>query len=127
MHHFISNSRMPTGEPTTAPRQQRPFQFTLRHILITMVGCSIWLAAIVQFEVLGFLVCYVATCITVIVWGAYRQQDALVVGVTAMLGIGLCSGLPILGGRGRAFSARKASCTNNLHNIALALQQYHDN
>jgi prepilin-type processing-associated H-X9-DG protein len=116
---------MSTGEPASDICPPPPFQFTLRQLLLVMVACSIGLALIFQWGYLGFLLGFAIACTALMAFGAYRRRlDAFLIGF-AMFAFGVCT-FPFLC-VGPRDSSRRASCQNNLRNIALALIQYESN
>jgi len=115
---------MATAQPAPANRPQQPFQFTLRQLL--------WLMAIVCFigsaySWLGLELSLGLACMGVIFFIAYlatqkQINEAIVVTMVVCLFIALL--LPIISVQ--KGPSRRMSCQNNLHNLALALQCYHD-
>jgi Protein of unknown function (DUF1559) len=107
---------------TTTDASPKSFQFTLQHLLLAIVACSIWLAAVVQLGVIGFLACYAATSLIVMSLGAYWRKSGLILCGLAMFGFGCCLFNPDMGSRE---SSRRASCMNSLRQIEVALHSYH--
>ena len=107
-----------------APPQ--PFQFTLGQLALAFIGLSLALALIVQLGVFGFTIVAGAIGVAALYWGN-RRENRMVMGlgfIVLMVAGGLFLLLGIAGAHGPA--ARRMSCQNNLHQIAIALQSYHD-
>jgi hypothetical protein len=117
----------PTPQP---PPGNQPVRFTLRDLfiltaLVSFAGaCYSWVeAAPIPAALLFWLSSLVAVAFGFRIFtGLSLSPTLIVVGILGCFFLALAPAF--VDGRG---SARKMSCTNNLRNIALALQQYHDN
>jgi Protein of unknown function (DUF1559) len=117
---------MATGESSTPINGRQPFQYTLRQLLLVIVVCSFGLALVFHWGLAGFVVCYGSICMAALCYGAYRERLDLLAGGAIMFLFALYFGSNWLNAFGHGISGRKSSCANNLHNLTLALQQYHD-
>ena len=115
---------MASGEPLPTTRPAQPFQFTQRQLLLLMVISLIPFAAIGQWGYTGFVLCYGLACLLTMAWGFYRYSLGIVLAGAMFFAFGYLLLLPAL--ICPRISPRRASCQNNLHNIALALLQYQD-
>jgi prepilin-type processing-associated H-X9-DG protein len=103
------------------------FQFTLRQLFLVLVACSVAFAIFFRWGYAGFFICYFVVCVSALCWGIFHlESPALVVGCV-MLFLALFVGIPLSALNDGRTPARRAVCSNNLHNIVLALQQYHNN
>jgi prepilin-type processing-associated H-X9-DG protein len=112
------------ASPPPSPLKQ-PFQFTLRQLTIAVLTLSAFLALTVQLGGFGFWIAItgfsaVATCYG-LQGGRPLWLGSGIFGLVVSLWLFMLSALVH-----PRESARKMTCSNNLHNITLALQQYHD-
>lgn len=117
---------MSDGDVAPNAGTQRSFQFSLRQLLWATVACSFACALVSQWGWVGFVVCYVLACCAAMCWGVYRRTWESFFGGMAALVFGIYFGLPPIQSASHGRGYRRASCANNLHNIAIALQNYHD-
>ena len=102
----------------------KPFQFTLRQALLWMAGSSVVLALIVQLGIFAIPVLWFAAVVGLIVGSSFKQSYEMGASAMTLLILGLCLGLPMLDdGRG---PSPRSTCSNNLKQILLGLQNYHD-
>lgn len=116
---------MASGESHAVARSAQPFQFTLRQIILAMACISAALALTVQIGPAGFWISLTVFSLFANVRGAVRgSQSWLATGIAGtVISFWLMGVLALSHPRE---SWRRPSCQNNLHNIALALLQYHD-
>lgn len=116
---------MPTGEPTTVPRAQRPFQFTLRQLLAA-TGAVCVLAAGFYWTgpALGMVALVPLGSIAVAVYFASKRQFTEAA-FSIFFGL-LLPAMLLPAIAGPRVTTRGMHCNHNLHILALALQNYHD-
>jgi hypothetical protein len=103
-----------------------PFQFTLKQLIALIVCASAILALTVQLGAFGLWISLTTSSLLSILIGARRGSPRWV--VSGAIGLALCVWLTLAAALSDPrYVARKSSCSNNLHNIVLALQQYHTN
>ena len=102
----------------------KPFQFTLRQALLWMAGSSVVLALFVQLGVLAIPLLWFAAVVGLIVGSTFKQSYELGAGAMTLLILGLCMGLPMF--EAPRDVPPRSVCKNNLLQITLALQNYHD-
>jgi hypothetical protein len=101
---------------------EKPFQFSLRALVLTMLGMSFLFAILFQWGWVGFAVCWLLAVIGSMCYGAYWGRWEWLAGGMLMLLLSAC--IPVHSGHGPA--SRRSSCQNNLRQIGIALQNYHD-
>jgi prepilin-type processing-associated H-X9-DG protein len=118
-------------ESTTTPlRPEGPepsFQFTLQQLFLFTLGTAVLLALIFHWGVVGLVIAYSTICLLALGWGIVRASSTSLIIGAGMLLFAFCIVFPMAGIVDGRTPARRASCSNNLKNIALALQQYHTN
>jgi len=101
-----------------------PFQFTIRQVLLLTAACGVILTITSRWGAVGFAMILLTGCagtaIWVTVWHPRPWGDIgiilLACGLVAAVLIPVISDAPPV--------SRRANCTHNLFNIALALSQY---
>ena len=119
---------MATAEVAAADRSGRRFQFSLRQLFWAMgVACLLggaysWL----RIELFLGLACLGSLLVGTYFAARPHSREALAVMICVLLFIAAFFTLfmPFVGTPREA--ARRTACSNNLHNLALALQNYHD-
>jgi hypothetical protein len=112
------------GKPVTEPApQEKPFQFSLRALVLTLLGFSFLFALLFQWGWVGFAVCWFLAALGAICYGAYWSRWDWLVGGLGMFLVTICLLFLSLDHR---IPARRSSCQNNLRQIGIALQNYHD-
>ncbi|HEY2415819.1 MAG TPA: DUF1559 domain-containing protein [Pirellulaceae bacterium] len=110
----------------TNPAPARPFQFTLRQLLFLVTVVSVafasyyWLGEKVATVVLILLGILSASAVLALALTGNFYEAC---GLAFLLLIATAGFLPTIGSREMS---RKGYCQNNLHNITIALQNYHD-
>src|SRR5689334_325617 len=97
---------MASGDSSNADRPARPFQFTLRHLLLVMGVCSVFFALFFYVGTAAFLLSFGLVCIGVMAWGAYTRTFGLVLAGFCSLCLGLSSSALV----DSRPPARRASC-----------------
>jgi hypothetical protein len=116
-------TNLPSGCSAAPAADRRPCEFTLRGLVLTILVCAIIVGGFVRWDDVGVLVAYAIVTVGLIAYGAWRRNLLM-----SFVGIGLmiCSCCLFNPDRDSRTYARLFSCKNNLRNIVLALQQYHD-
>jgi hypothetical protein len=118
---------MATAEKSPAESGARPFQFTLRQLLWLMGAVCVlsggyyWLGSALP------IVLFAIACVAAISYIAYHftnEHVGAAIAVTVVVCLFIAMQLPYIYNPGHP--SRRMSCQNNLHNLALALQNYHD-
>lgn len=103
----------------------KPFQFTLRQIFLWTLCASILLAIAAQFGLFAIPLFWFAAWIGMLIYAVRKGSvEFALCGVLVLL-LGACLGAPAIQSGARS-GARRSQCSNNLKNISLALQNYHD-
>jgi len=104
----------------------QPFQFTLRHLLFLMAGCSIALAVIFHWGPPGFIVCCFLASVGAMLWGLAQRSHRWLEGGCWMLLAGLIIGCVVPPVQFMHTPSPRGQCGNHLKQIAIALHIYHD-
>jgi hypothetical protein len=101
---------------------EKPFQFTLRHLVLAMLGLSFLFALLFQWGWLGFAICWVVGCVAAMCYGAYwARWDYLLIGFLVLV-----AGFSLHVYEDTRTPGRWSQCKNNLRHLGIALQNYHD-
>src|SRR5262245_47446364 len=112
---------------TTTDVPSKPFQFSLRQLLLLMAVCSFGLALLFRLGPIGYIVCYFLVCLAIAFLGTIRARGDWFWLASCCLFIGgFCLATLFLPVFESLQSARHMSCQNNLHQLGIALHNYHD-
>ena len=114
---------MSDGDGASNVGTQRPFQFSLRQLLWATVACAFACALVFQWGWTGFATCYIVAYCLALFWGVYWRAWEYVFGGIAAIVLGGCMGPLFSSPR---VTSRRMICGNNIRQIAIALQNYHD-
>lgn len=106
------------------PPAEKPFQFSLRHLLVLTAVIAVPIALISQLGADGVALCYLFAIVGALGYGAYYKNWWYLAGV---LGVGLITcGCLLPAFEAPRTPAKRSICSNNLRQIGIALQNYHD-
>ena len=128
----MSDSSLKTGsrpvqtqaDNPSSPSHPKPFQFSLRQLLLATLLCAAFLAVAVQFGIGGIVICFFAASFGAVAYGAIGRNKWFFAGLPGVFIFGLGLLLPSLGTPRTV--ARRSQCQSHLKVIALALHSYHD-
>ena len=110
------------GKSFAAPDHEKPFQFSLRSVLLVMLGCAFLFALIFQWGITGLIVCWLLFSVGAMCYGTYwARWEWTIPGLMTLL-VGAC----IPATETPRTPARQSLCSNNLKQIGFALHNYHD-
>ncbi len=117
------------ASPSTAPDQSpaappKPFQFSLREMLIATFGLAAVFAIAAQFGFPGIVISFWCASFVGLCYGALRSRPWFLGGLAGLATLAWNLLFPPLGVP-RPVS-RRFQCSSNLRQIALALHHYHD-
>jgi hypothetical protein len=104
---------------------EKPFQFSLRQLLMVMAVATIPIALISQLGAPGIALCLLLVCVVTMSYGAYWGNAWFVAGALGSSIVVCGCLLPVVDG-GSRWPARRSSCQNNLRQLGIALHIYHD-
>jgi len=116
-------TNLPSGDPAATAADRRPFQFTLRGLVLTILVCAVIVGGFVRWDDVGVLVAYAIVTWGLIAYGAWRRNLLMFYGG---IGLMICTCCLFNPDRDSRTFARLSSCNHNLRCVVLALQQYHD-
>src|SRR5947209_4434346 len=79
---------MASGESHPAIQPARPFQFTLRHLLVVTAACSLAFAIVFQWGPIGFVIVYFGGCVASMIWGISHRSHPWLEGGTVLIILG---------------------------------------